>query len=168
MKRFITLSAALLATLALCSESFARGITIQGGRIQGGQTLINKIQGMQTQINKIQGGQTLINKTQGMQTQIIKNTNLHNKVLLNKQYLCHTRLNVLCRDPYQFRCYLQTYLGCTPYFKTCGCFWSYSCFVPSYGCTLYYCPVQCVWFYWCAPYCCYLPVEFCPLGTYVF
>ncbi len=51
--------------------------------------------------------------------------------------------------------------------KHCN-FWSKSCFNQHYGCNTYWCPRSTCWFYWCQPYGCYLPVDYCPTGCYVY
>jgi hypothetical protein len=194
MKRFITLSAALVAVLALCTSAFAKPTARVSGptntssqRIQLGQTTTPKLtnttttQGLQTQL--LQNGKTNTNQilrngqTNTMQTQIIKNLgtpklvtsqSLRSNLVQNQQMLCKDKLKTLCCNKVDFKCYLHLHLGCHCYFQTCPCFWSQSCYSPSYCCTLYYDPIQCIWFYYCVPYQCYLPVEFCPCGTYVF
>lgn len=61
----------------------------------------------------------------------------------------------------------KDYKGTCYYGKHCN-FWSKSCYNEVYGCYTFWCPRTLCWFYWCQPYGCYLPVDYCPAGTYVF
>jgi hypothetical protein len=61
----------------------------------------------------------------------------------------------------------KDYKGPCYYGKHCN-FWSKSCFNDHFGCYTYWCPRSFCWFYWCQPYGCYLPVEYCPTGCYVY
>lgn len=61
----------------------------------------------------------------------------------------------------------KDYKGTCYYGKNCN-FWSNSCYNNSYGCYTYWCPRSTCWFYWCQPYGCYLPVDYCPTGCYVY